>query len=141
MLVLSLALGAALYVGDVRVVLVRCDGGSATLKVGGHEFVVGDRPTRVPGLQDVRMVVRRAAGGRIRIGVQAPIEVKVLRERLYLEDLVARTEPRPPNRFFAWAVRCRTCRGRMMVKDQTGRWVPCRSAGTRSICGGIDLPL
>lgn len=143
MLVFSLQRGESFYVGDQRVKLLDFDGRHALLKTGGEEFRCPNHLEDLPGAEHVQVSAGQRTDRSIRIGIQAPYEIKVLRERLYLKDRLEKTAGRARRkegkRVFADAMGCVLCRGTMLVKqtDEEGHKVilPCPRQQNR------DLPL
>lgn len=98
MLVFSLRLGQAFYVGDTRVELASVNRQGVTLRVGADLAVPWFDMLDLPGCAGVR-VCAKPVGGQIRVGVEAPLEIKILRERLYEASRQGRREPaRGPRR-------------------------------------------
>lgn len=131
MLVFSLRRGEAFYVQDLRVELVSFTGAEACFRVNGDRFWIEDGELHHllnwPAHKgQVRIGVGKRQESSVRVAVDAPTEVKVLREKLYRAQ-PRKPEPRRPNRHFARAVGCLTCRGTMRVR-QGSEWVPCEAA-------------
>jgi sRNA-binding carbon storage regulator CsrA len=141
-LVFSLQRGESFYVGDQRVKLLDFDGRSALLKTQGEKFRCPNHLTELPGAgPDVQVSAGQRTDRSIRIGIQAPYEIKVLRERLYLKDQQDK-RPAPSRhsgkarRLYADAMECTLCRGTMLVKqDDDGEEVtlPCPRKQNRTL--------
>ncbi len=126
MLVFSLQRGESFYVSDQRVKLLDFDGRHARLKTVGGEFRCPNHLIDLPGQDQVQVSAGQRTDRSIRIGIQAPYEIKVLRERLYLKDRLekgaGRARRKEGKRFFAGAMECQLCRGTMLVRhtDEEG---------------------
>ncbi len=133
MLVFSLQRGESFYVADQRVRLLDFDGEAAQLKTEGAEFHCPNHLVDLPGAEGVQVSAGQRSDRSIRIGIQAPFEIKVLRERLYLKDRAEKDAGRPrynkARKVYADAMHCRLCRGTMLVRhtDEDGQEVvlPC----------------
>lgn len=130
MLVFSLRRGESFYVGDQRVQLVDFDGEAATLKTEGARFRCPNQPIELPGQVDVQVSAGLRQEQAIRIGIKAPLDIKILRERLYRRAQAELMPDRPtrPNRHFAKAINCTACRGIMRIQMSDGVWVKCPAA-------------
>lgn len=144
MLVFSLHRGESFYVGDQRVKLLDFDGRHAFLKTRGERFRCPNHLVHLPGAPlDVQVSAGQRTDRSVRICIQAPFEVKVLRERLYLkvglEKTAARKRRKEAKRFYADAMECVLCRGTMLVRhtdeDGTKLILPCPRLQNR------DLPV
>lgn len=135
MLVFSLRRGQAFYVRDQRVQLLSFDGARARVRTLGRALDLTGDPVELPGQPRVRVSVGRRQDGAVRVGVDAPLEIKVLRERLYLAAQAGhRPEPRGARRHHARAMGCRLCRGTMTcAAPDDGREIPCPAAADPSL--------
>ncbi len=129
MLVFSLRRGESFYVGHQRVQLLDYSSDHATLTTQGASFRCEGIPMALPGEPRATVSVGARGENSIRIGIQAPLDIKVLRERLYLVDKKAKVkrsaEPRP--RVYSQAASCLLCRGTMLLPIQDeGRTVMVR---------------
>ncbi len=139
MLVFSLRRGEAFYIQDTRVQLIDFTEVCAVLAIGKRTFRCENHLTEI--LPSVRVSAGLRQERAIRIGIEAPFEIKILREKLYRAARAACPEPPPkrPRRYFAGAMDCRTCRGTMRVQQHDGTWVPCPAAQAGlPICNQVD---
>ncbi|MEE8536886.1 MAG: hypothetical protein V3S71_02690, partial [Acidobacteriota bacterium] len=79
---------------DQRVKLLDFNGESALLKIAGKRFRCPNHLVDLPGAENVQVSAGQRTDRSVRIGIQAPIEIKVLRERLYLKDRLEKTAGR-----------------------------------------------
>ena len=133
MLVFSLHRGESFYVSDLRVELVDFDAAGAVVRVKRKQFRVPNHLVDLPGADGVRVSAGQRGEAAIRIGIEAPLEVKVLRERLYLRSQEGKVpRRRGPRRVHLAAADCTICRGTMLIKqtDEEDRTVelPCPKA-------------
>lgn len=96
---------------------------------------------KLPGQEGVVVTSGRRLSHAIGICISAPLDIKILRERLYLkaQEGVLPDRPRRPNRHYAKAMGCR-CRGIMKLKMHDGVWVDCPAAQDQAlpICYPIE---
>ena len=141
MLVFSLRRGESFYVGDQRVKLIDFDGTQAVMKTLGKTFSCSNQPQLLPDTDDVRVSAGQRQESAIRIGIEAPIRIKILRERLYRRiHRDGQLDRNDPNRFYSKAMNCRSCRGTMKVKMHDGIWVACPALQdqTLPVCDPTD---
>lgn len=133
MLVFSLKRGESFYVGDQRVKLIDYDGSIAVLSTKGERFRCPNRPVKLPGQSAVKISAGARQESSIRVGIEAPLEVKILRERLYRRAHPAPSHESRPNRYHKRALGCATCSGTMKIKMHDGVWVDCPAAQDRTL--------
>lgn len=135
MLVFSLRPGESFYVGDLRVQLLEVSrSGAACLRSGVAQLWLRIEDGLTCAFEElpdgVSVCVGRRQGTGVRVGVEAPPDVKVLREALYRKQRQSRRPNKPEGparRIHRRAAACRECRGTMQVR-QGDRMVPCPAA-------------
>jgi len=140
-LVFSLRRGESFYVGDQRVKLIDFDGNRAVMRTLGRNFFCYNEPEPLPDTADVRVSAGQRQESAIRIGIEAPMRIKILRERLYRRThRDGQLDRKEPNRFYAKAMSCRSCHGSMKVKMHDGIWVSCPALQDQAlpICDPTD---
>jgi sRNA-binding carbon storage regulator CsrA len=123
-LVFSLKRGDAFYVGGRRVELVEFDQDGADLLAEGEEFRCGNQLSEL--FPDVQVSAGERREHAVRIAVEAPLEIKVLREKLYLKTQKSQARPKP-KKIYTRAIGCSFCQG-SMTWCVDGRDVPCPAA-------------